>query len=96
MLPLTLKGPGFFVYFKSGGGGGADFPPPPPSDLGRGATKNSEIWHVRRVYTNVLTKLQYWKLKHFWIMQIYVNYMHVFLFFIITDKMRPFGAFKLF
>ena len=29
-------------------------------------------------------------------MQIYVNYMHVFLFFIITDKMRPFGAFKLF
>ena len=29
-------------------------------------------------------------------MQIYVNYMHVFLFLIITDKMRPFGAFKLF
>ena len=23
--------------------------PPPPSDLGHGATKNSEIWHVRRV-----------------------------------------------
>ena len=48
--PLTLKGPGFFVYFKSGGGGGGGgFGPPPPSDLGRGATKNSEIWHVRRV-----------------------------------------------
>ena len=45
---LTLKGPGFFVYLKSGGGGGgADSAP--PSDLGRGATKNSEIWHVRRV-----------------------------------------------
>ena len=44
---LTLKGPGFFVYLKSGGGGGFR---PPPSDLGRGATKNSEIWHVRRVH----------------------------------------------
>ena len=48
-----LKGPGFFVYLKSGGGGGgggggADSAP--PSDLGRGATKNSEIWHVRRVH----------------------------------------------
>ena len=43
--PLTLKGPGFYVYLKSGGGG---FRPPPP-DLGRGATKKSEIWHVRRV-----------------------------------------------
>ena len=29
------------------GGGGGDSAP--PSDLGRGATKNSEIWHVRRV-----------------------------------------------
>ena len=28
-------------------GGGADSAP--PSDLGRGAMKNSEIWHVRRV-----------------------------------------------
>ena len=27
--------------------GGADSAP--PSDLGRGATKNSEIWHIRRV-----------------------------------------------
>ena len=29
-------------------------------------------------------------------MQIYVNYMHVFLFLIITDKIRPFGAFNCF
>ena len=43
---LTLKGPGFFVYLKSGGGGTDSAP---PSDLGRGATKNSEIWHIRRV-----------------------------------------------
>ena len=46
LVLLTLKGPGFFVYLKSGGG---RIPPPPPSDLGRGATKNSEIWHIRRV-----------------------------------------------
>ena len=42
---LTLKGPGFFVYLKSGGGADSTS----PSDLGRGATKSSEIWHVRRV-----------------------------------------------
>ena len=47
MAALTLKGPGFFVYLTAGGGGGGFRPPPP--DLGRGATKNSEIWHVRRV-----------------------------------------------
>ena len=47
VITLTLKGPGFFVYFMAGGGGGPI--PPPPSDLGRGAPKNSEIWHVRRV-----------------------------------------------
>ena len=29
-------------------------------------------------------------------MQIYVNYMHVFLFLIITNKMRPVRAFKMF
>ena len=28
-IVLTLKGPGFFVYFKSGGGGGGRIPPPP-------------------------------------------------------------------
>ena len=49
--PLTLKGPGFFDYLKSGGGGGGGriLPPLGSRDLGRGATKNSEIWHVRRV-----------------------------------------------
>ena len=45
LLLLTLKGPGFFVYLKSGGGADSA----PPSDLGRRAPKNSEIWHVRRV-----------------------------------------------
>ena len=43
---LTLKGPGLFVYLKSGGGADSA---PPPSDLGHGATKNSQILHVRRV-----------------------------------------------
>ena len=57
---LTLKGWGFFVYLKAGG----RIPPPPPSDLGRGATKNSEIWHVRRASQyDVLTKLQILKIK---------------------------------
>ena len=81
---LTLKGPGFFVYLKSGGGGR-----PPPSDLGRGATKNSEIWHVRRVS-------QYERADEIAILKIkaFLNYANLFL--IITDKMRPFGAFKLF
>ena len=45
LFALTLKGPGFFVYLTAGGGGvDSAPPPPPPSDLGRGATKNSEIW----------------------------------------------------
>ena len=92
---LTLKGPGFFVYLKSGGG--RIPPPPPPSDLGRRATKILKFgMYIELFSTHMLTKLQYWKSKRFWIMQIYVNYVHVFLFLIITDKMRPFGAFKLF
>ena len=94
---LTLKGPGFFVYLKSGGGGGGGADSAPPSDLGRGATKILKFGtYVELVNTNVLTKFQYLKSKHFWIMQIYVNYMHVFLFLTITDKIRPFGALKLF
>ena len=44
---LTLKGPGFFVYLKSGGGGFR--PPPPPQMPVAERRKNSEIWHVRRV-----------------------------------------------
>ena len=49
-IHLTLKGSFFFlsISWPGGGGGGGGFRPP-PSDLGRGATKNSEIWHVRRV-----------------------------------------------
>ena len=95
-MDLTLKGPGFFVYFMTGGGGGADSAP--PSDLGRGAPKNSEIWHVRRVSQDQRAdKISIVKIKAFFN---YANLMliicHVFLFLIITDKMRPFGAFKLF
>ena len=90
-LPLTLKGPGFFVYLKSGGGGGGGGISPAER------RKNSEIWHVRSVsrYERA-DEIAILKIKAFWIMQIYVNYMHVFLILIITDKMRPFGAFKLF
>ena len=49
LTSLTLKGPGFFVYLKSGVGGGGGGDSAPPSDLGHGVTKHSEIWHVRRV-----------------------------------------------
>ena len=45
-VDLTLKKPGLLTPSHSRGG---RIPPPPPSDLGRGATKNSEIRHVRRV-----------------------------------------------
>ena len=73
IFSLTLKGPGFFVYLKSGGGGGGRIPPP-PSDLGRGATKNSEIWHVRRVHQYARAdKIAMLKIKQFLIMQIYVK-----------------------
>ena len=69
----------------AGGGGGARIPPP-PQDLGRGATKNSEIWHVSR-YERA-DEIAILKIKAFLIMQIYVNYLYAcFLFFIITDKM---------
>ena len=71
--------------------------PPPPLDLGRGAVKNSEIWHARRVsqYERA-DEISIPKIKAFLNLQIYVNYIHVFICLIITDKMRPFGAFKLF
>ena len=42
---LTLKEPGLLTPSHSRGGADSA----PPSDLGRGATKNSEIRHVRRV-----------------------------------------------
>ena len=93
---LTLKGPGFFVYLKSGGGGGGRIPPPPRISAAERRKILKFGTYVELVNTNVLTKFQYLKSKHFWIMQIYVNYMHVFLFLIITDKIRPFGALKMF
>ena len=89
---LTLKGPGFFVYLKSGGGG---FRPPPPRISAAERRKILKFGtYVELVNTNVLTKFQYLKSKPFLIMQIYVNYVHVFLFLTITDKIRPFGALK--
>ena len=58
---LTLKGPGFFVYLKSGGGGGgADSAPPPPPQIS--AAERRKILkfgtYVELVNTYVLTKLQ--------------------------------------
>ena len=77
---LTLKGPGFFVYLKAGGGGGGRIPPPPQISAAERRKILKFGTHVELVNTNVLTKFQYWKSKRFLIMQIYVNYMHIFLF----------------
>ena len=89
----TLKKPGLLTPSHSRGGGGVGFRPPPPRISAAERRKILKFGtYVGLVNTNMLTKLQYWKSKRFWIMQIYVNYMHVFLFFILTDKMRPFGA----
>ena len=46
---INPKEAGSFDPISQPGGGGGGRIPPPPSDLGRGATKNSEIRHVRRV-----------------------------------------------
>ena len=94
LFSLTLKGPGFFVYLKSGGG--ADSAPPPQISAAERRKILKFGTYVEFINTHVLTKLQCWKSNCFLIMQIYVNYMHVLLFFIITDKMRPFRAFKMF
>ena len=93
---INPKRAGLFCLSQvRGGEGGADSAP--PSDLGRGAMKILKFGtYVEFINTHVLTKLQCWKSNRFLIMQIYVNYMHVLLFFIITDKMRPFRAFKMF
>ena len=62
---LTLKGPGFFVYLKSGGGG-ADSAPPPPRISAAERRKILKFGtYVELVNTNVLTKFQYLKSKHF-------------------------------
>ena len=96
VVSFNPKEAGSFDPISQPGGG---IPPPPPAPWISAAERRKILkfgTYVGLVNMNVLTKLQYWKSKRFWIMQIYVNYMHVFLFFIITDKMRPFGAFKLF
>ena len=50
LFSINPKRAGLFCLSQvRGGGGGGGFRPPPPSDLGRRATKNSEIWHIRRV-----------------------------------------------
>ena len=91
---LNPKRAGLFCLSQVGGGGGGA-PPPRIS-----AAERQKILkfgtYVELVNPNVLTKFQYLKSKRFLIMQIYVNYMHVFLFLTITDKIRPFGALKLF
>ena len=68
-----------------------------PSDLGRGATEIFDTF-VELVNTNMLKEFQYLNSKRFLMMQIYVKYMHVFFFLIITDNIhvvRCIGAFKL-
>ena len=86
----------FWLIQARGGGGGGGFRRP-PSDLGcQSARKITKFGtYVELVHTNMLTKFQYLKSKRFLIMQIYVNYMYVFLFFIITDKIRFFEDSKL-
>ena len=76
-------------------GGGADSAPPQISAAERRKILKFGTY-VELVNTNVLTKFKYLKSKRFLNMQIYVNYMHVFLFLTITDKIRTFGALKLF
>ena len=95
ILQITFnpKRAGLFCLSQDRGGG---FRPPPQISAAEQRKILKFGTHVELVNTNVLTKFQYWKSKRFLIMQIYVNYMHIFLFLIITDKMRPFGAFKLF
>ena len=85
------KRAGLFCRFQvRGGGGGGGFLAAERRKILKFGT------YVELGNTHVLTKLQCWKSRRFWIMQIYVNYMHVFLFLIITDKIRPFRAFKMF
>ena len=66
---LSLIRPGFFYYLKlGGGGGGAD------SDLGHGAMKNSEIWHIHRVSQYKLAEeISILKSIFFYYANIYVN-----------------------
>ena len=94
---LNPKRAGLFDYLKSGGGGGGQILLPAPR-ISAAEQQNFLKFgtYVELVNMNVLTKFQYLKSKRFIIMQIYVKYIHVFLFLTITDKIRPFGAIKLF
>ena len=77
---LNPKRAVFFCLSQVGGGGGRGRIPPPPQISAAERQKILKFdTYVELVNTHVLTKLQCWKSKRFWIMQIYVNYMHVFL-----------------
>ena len=108
-VSLTLKKPGLLTPSHSRGGGGVDStPPPPPSDLlfitsmyfkcSMIYNTNYVIWHIRKpcreriVSRNFYTENQ----SSFQIMQIYVNFMHMFIFLIIFNKMRGFWVSKSF
>ena len=90
---INPKRAGLFCLSQVRGGDSA--PPPRISTAERQKILKFGTY-VELVNTNVLTKFQYLKSKRFLNMQIYVNYMHVFLFLTITDKIRTFGALKLF
>ena len=72
---------GLLTPCHSRGGGGFC----PPSDLGRGGRKiQARTWVSQYERADKIAILS----QSVFVMQIYVK-MHVFLFFIITDKMRP-------
>ena len=95
---VNPKEAGSFDSISQPGGGGGGFPPPPP--LGprpRSAEKLCNSAHTytmsrRRVSRNFHTETQ----SDFQIMQIYVNYMHIFIFLIIFDKTIGFWVSKSF
>ena len=87
-LPLTLKKPGLLTPSHSRGGGG--FHPP----LGSRPRSGENLCNLAHTYTmsrrivsqNFYTENQ----SGFQIMQIYVNFMHMFIFLIIFNKIRGF------
>ena len=89
-LSFNPKEAGSFDPISQPGGGGGI--PPPPSDLGGGAAKNNVIWHIRKPCRNFYTENQ----SGFQIMQIYVNFMHMFICLIIFNKIRGFWVSKSF
>ena len=85
----------FWPHLTAGGGGGGEWI---PSDLGRGAAKNYVIWHIRKPCRDEDSReiSILWNQSGFQIMQIYVNFMHMFIFFIIFNKIRGFLVSKSF